>query len=284
VPTLTTSAVNFITNTTAVGGGNITYDGGSAVTLRGLCWDTLPNPTVSSQNTSDGSGSGNFTSNLSNLLVGKTYYVRAYADNGLGTGYGNEISISVFSYANLPSVTIGSQVWQLKNLDIASYRNGDPIPQVTYGAEWYGLTTGAWCWYNNDSATYGATYGRLYNGYAVADPRGLCPVGWHVPSDSEFVVLESQYGGIGATGGALKSTTGWFSPNTGATNITGFSALPSGRRETFTFGNVGKNAYFWTSEQGSGEGLNRTLYYNFSDISAGYFNRSSGYSVRCVRD
>src|ERR1035437_4904310 len=132
---------------------------------------------------------------------------------------------------SIPSVTICTQSWMLKNLDVSTYRNGDLIPEVTDGSAWSALTAGAWCWYNNDSATNASTYGKLYNWYAVNDPRGLAPTGWHVPSDAEWTTLSTCLGGNAVAGGAMKETgtTHWTSPNTGATNSSGFTGLPGGR-------------------------------------------------------
>ena len=152
------------------------------------------------------------------------------------------------------SIKIGTQSWMTKNLEVSRYRNGDRIPQVKGPAEWAALTTGAWCWNNNDSAT-GAIYGKLYNWYAVNDPRGLAPTGWHVPSDAEWDTL-STYLGKNA-GGKLKDTgtieagTGlWYAPNTGATNKTGFTGLPGGlRNSNGTFFSIGNLAYWWSSSQ-----------------------------------
>src|ERR1035437_3981549 len=125
---------------------------------------------------------------------------------------------------SIPSVTICSQIWMLKNLDVSTYRNGDAIPQVTDSIQWVNLTTGAWCYYNNNSAN-GPVYGKLYNWYAVNDPRGLAPVGWHVPSHAEWTELSICLYAISPTGnvgGKMKSTgtieaaTGlWYAPNTG---------------------------------------------------------------------
>ena len=133
-------------------------------------------------------------------------------------------------------VTICNQVWATRNLDVTTYRNGDPIPQVTDIGQWGTLTTGAWCYYNNDPAN-GATYGKLYNWYAVNDPRGLAPAGWHVPSDSEWTTLTDCLGGVSIAGGEMKATgametgTGlWFAPNVGANNSSGFTGLPGGGR------------------------------------------------------
>ncbi len=129
-----------------------------------------------------------------------------------------------------PIVTIGSQVWMLKNLDVDHYRNGDPIPQATDPTAWKALTTGAWCWYNNDPAM-GVIYGKLYNWHAVNDPRGLAPAGWHVAADSEWTSLTAFLVETGA-GGRLKEagTAHWLDPNVEASNSSGFTALPGGWR------------------------------------------------------
>ena len=139
----------------------------------------------------------------------------------------------------------------VKNLDVNTYRNGDPIPHATNDAVWASLTTGAWCWYNNDSATYAATYGKLYNWYAVMDPRGLAPAGWHIPSNAEWVELTNCLGGSAIAGGALKESGlgHWLSPNTGATNSSGFTGLPAGFRYSTDgkFGGIGMETYWWST-------------------------------------
>jgi uncharacterized protein (TIGR02145 family) len=199
--------------------------------------------------------------------------------------------------ANLPSVTISTQIWSSKNLDVATYRNGDPIPQVTDPTQWANLTTGAWCWYNNDSATYAATYGRLYNWYAVNDPRGLAPQGWHVPNEADWNKLVKYLDAAADTtcqgciqstvaGGAMKSTTGWISPNTGATNSSGFAGLPGGARyDDGTFDAVGYYGVWWSaSEYVTTSAWARALGYNVSHVGRYYYLKTIGFSVRVVRD
>lgn len=190
--------------------------------------------------------------------------------------------------ANLPSVTIGTQIWQSKNLDLTTYSNGDPIPQVTNASQWSNLTNGAWCWYNNDSVTYAAVYGRLYNWYAVADSRGLCPNGWHVPSDTEWTQLADFLGGRFLAGGALKAITNWNSPNSGATNSSGFTGLPGGYRgDNGSFVNLGNVGYFWGSTEYPnyvGGAYCRYLYYSNSNIDRSFNNKPNGISVRCIKD
>jgi uncharacterized protein (TIGR02145 family) len=178
-----------------------------------------------------------------------------------------------------------------KNLDVAFYRNGDPIPQVTDRAAWAALTTGAWCYYNNDPIL-GNKYGKLYNWYAVNDPRGLAPQGWHVPSDAEWTTLATTLGGAsvagGVAGGKMKEpgTSNWLPPNTGADNSSGFAGLPGGtRQDDGIFSILGINGYWWgVPEFDTTFGWSR-----FLSCTSGSFNRSAtnkrgGISVRCLRD
>ncbi|MCX6161104.1 MAG: fibrobacter succinogenes major paralogous domain-containing protein [Ignavibacteriae bacterium] len=182
------------------------------------------------------------------------------------------------------TVTIGTQEWTSENLNVEHYRNGDLIPQVQNKKEWLNLTTGAWCYYNNDSAN-GKTYGKLYNWFAVNDSRGLAPEGWHIPSDTEWTILTDFLGG--AVGGKLKATTLWQSPNTEATNESGFTGLPGGGRgSNGRFDFIGKFCFFWSaSEDVNGTKWNRNLRYNRSDVGRDGGNyEKDGLSVRCVRD
>lgn len=195
--------------------------------------------------------------------------------------------------ANRPTVPItaselriGNQVWMSMNLNVTRYRNGDLIPQVTDPVQWANLTTGAWCYYNNDSAN-GRIYGKLYNWYALSDPRRLAPVGWHVPSDDEWGDLITFLGGVASAGGKLKSISDlWGSPNTGATNSTGFTGLPGGyRNENGLFEKFGYYGYWWSSRNWNASfAFGRTLSYNNEGV--GYFNLNwkNGFSVRCIKD
>jgi uncharacterized protein (TIGR02145 family) len=143
----------------------------------------------------------------------------------------------------IPSVTIGSQIWSNKNLNVDKYRNGDPIPQVQDEKEWESLKTGAWCYYNNNPAN-GAIYGKLYNWYAVNDPRGLAPQGWHIPSQAEWNVL---YEGREIEELIENGTAHWVSLN-GANNKTGFSILPGGERHYGSYYGMGELSSFWTTD------------------------------------
>ncbi len=189
------------------------------------------------------------------------------------------------AYNNIP---ICSQVWMTKNLDVANYRNGDPIPKVTNQIEWNTLTTGAYCYLDNDSATYAATYGKLYNWYAVNDPRGLAPIGWHVPSDAEWTTLSTCLGGVALAGGAMKEagTSHWLPPNNAATNSSGFTGLPGAfRGEDGVFYGIGDGADFWSStEVGPAFGQIRWLWYSHGTLGNDYYLKQWGFSVRCLKD
>ena len=199
-------------------------------------------------------------------------------------------------------LTIGTQVWQSKNLDVDTYRDGTPIPQVTDPTDWENLTTGAWCYYNNDPAN-NATYGKLYNWYAVAgihdnDPntpnKVLAPTGWHVPSDNEWATLTTFLGGGSIAGGKMKSTgtlqagTGlWETPNSAATNESGFTGLPAGLREVGgIFIQIGYDTHWWSSSENNASNAS-SLYVECFNGNATWNNdgyRKGGLSVRCLRD
>jgi len=185
------------------------------------------------------------------------------------------------------TVTIGTQVWMAENLKTSRYRNGDAIPNVTVNTAWGGLTTGAYCNYNNDAAN-AAIYGKLYNWYAATDARNIAPTGWHVPSDAEWTTLTTFLGGESVAGGKLKETgtSHWSSPNTGATNETGFTAFPGGYRfSSGTFSNVGNNGNWWSSaEYSSSYAWHWRMFYDTSSVYRDYCSKQFGFSVRCVRD
>ncbi len=193
-------------------------------------------------------------------------------------------------------VEIGGQCWFADNLATDQYRNGESIPTGLDNATWSTTTNGAYSIYNNDPIN-DSNYGKLYNWYTTVDTRGLCPTGWHVPSDCEWMYLEGALGmsvddqeteGWRGTneGGAMKATTNWTSPNTGATNSSGFTALPAGycyHDGTYYF--VGNYGYWWSSTENDSNGAERRrLSYNNSNLLRNSVNKRGGYSVRCVRD
>ncbi|MFA4907162.1 MAG: FISUMP domain-containing protein [archaeon] len=295
IPSVTTSEVSEITTTTAKCGGEVTSDGGSAVTSRGVCWSTDQNPTVSDSKTTDGTGTGSFTSEITGLTAETEYYVCAYATNNVGTGYGSVMSFTTIQTGTVTdidgntyqTVKIGNQWWMAENLKVTHYRNGEAIPNVTDNTAWTGLTSGAYCDYDNN-ATNADTYGRLYNWYAVDDSRNIAPTGWHVPTDAEWQTLVDYLGGDAVAGGKMKEmgTTHWYSPNTGATNESGFSALPGGcRGDSGTDYDVGHHGTWWSAtERDSDSAWYRSLSYNNSDVYRYYYREQNGFSVRCVGD
>lgn len=184
--------------------------------------------------------------------------------------------------------TICGKDWMIKNLDVSKYRNGEDIPQVTDATEWYNLTSGALCYYNNDPAN-GLIYGKLYNWYAVNDSRGLTPAGWHVPSDAEWTTLENCLDAISPTGnvgGKLKETgiIHWASPNTGATNSSGFTGLSGGARFYTAFFNIGLVGDWWSSTENSINASYLNLLFISGSADRGLDGKQCGLSVRCVRD
>jgi uncharacterized protein (TIGR02145 family) len=313
VPSISTSAISSVAGTTASCGGNITSDGGALVTARGVCWNTLPNPTTANSKTTDGSGIGSFVSYISGLTYNTTYYVRAYATNSAGTGYGNDGSFTTSDQTTVTDydgnvyniVTIGTQVWMAENLKTTKYNDGTDIPLVTDNTVWSTLITPGYCLYNNDATTYKATYGALYNWYAVSTVK-LCPSGYHVPSDVEWTTMENYliangYNYDGTTTGnkiakALAAATSWTpSSITGAVgntdypakrNATGFTALPGGYRYNGgTFADVGRDCDWWSAtEFGATSAWHRGMSYASSNVFRNIYYKEYGFSVRCLKD
>jgi len=303
LPTVTTTEITNITTISATSGGNVTSNGNGTVTARGICWNTTGNPTLQNSlgQINDGSGTGVFTSEITGLNNGVTYYTTAYATNEKGTAYGYEVlfetldmtpcdgqtSITYEGYT-YNTVEIDYQCWMKENLN---YQTGN-----------------SWC-YDNDP-TNCETYGRLYdwetimNGETSSNTvpsgvQGICPVGWHLPSDEEWKILEgntdTHYGvgdpewdGTGYrgydAGKRLKTITGW-NQNTG-TNAVGFSALPGGTRySSGSFFNLGSYGYWWSSSEYSGTSAwRRDLYYGSDQVSRRSYSKTYGFSVRCLKN
>jgi uncharacterized protein (TIGR02145 family) len=188
------------------------------------------------------------------------------------------------------TIVIGTQEWMAENLNTSIYRNGDAIPTNLDNAAWQSTTSGAWTYYNND-ASYACPYGKLYNWFTCVDARLLCPVGWHVPTDPEWTELTDYLGGESIAGGMMKTTgtiedeTGlWNSPNTEATNSSGFSGAPGGIR--FTTGGynyIGGSCQWWSS---SADGTNVAWIRSIAvdNVNSYTSNKRIGHSVRCLRD
>jgi len=294
VPVLTTASAATIKYTTATSGGEISLDGGEVVTARGVCWSLNTNPTISDSKTSDGSGTGTFVSNLTGLTQGTTYYLRAYATNSVGTAYGNEVvfktiptSITDIDGNVYNTVIIGNQVWLKENLKTTKYRNGDLISNVPNELNWAGLSTGAYSFYSNNSAN-NTIYGSLYNWFAVNDSRNIAPTGWHIPSEAEWTILQNFLGGELSAGGKLKETglAHWQSPNEGATNETGFTALPGGYRDASgSFSNLGYKGVWWSaSEKSSNTAYALFTYAEGTQLHGEPNEKRIGFSIRCIMD
>lgn len=195
------------------------------------------------------------------------------------------IGFGCISYAQ--TVTIGTQVWMTKNLDVSTFRNGDPIPQAKTEEEWKKARENeqpAWCYYDNDPAN-GTKYGKLYNWYAVNAPRGLAPKGFHIPSEAEWTILTDYLGGEGIAGKKMKSTSGLNEDGSG-TNSSGFSGLPGGVRTSYgPFYDIGSNGGWWSStERNPNNAWSRYLTYADGNVDGKYSNKGRGFSVRCLRD
>lgn len=192
------------------------------------------------------------------------------------------------SFTQFPEVTIGSQTWMQKNLDVRYFRNGGLIPEAKSADQWVRFGSAgiaAWCYYNFDSAM-GNIYGKLYNWYAVNSTRGLAPAGWRIPNKEDWEILTNHLGGEGVAGSSLKATNYWKSPNEGATNKSGFSAIPGGYvSSSGSFGALLENGYWWSTTEYKTEiawsvGLANSDTYLLSNRNPMLF----GLSVRCIKD
>lgn len=276
-------------------------------TVYGIAYGLTPNPTIDG-NSVEGEGinpaTGGFSCLLTSLWHNTTYYARAYGTNSEGTMYGDQVTFSTLNqlYTNAgavldvdgnsyATVLINGKQWMKENLNVTKYRNGDVIPEVTDMAEWDALTTGAWCYYENDTAN-GTEYGRLYNWYAVTDPRGLAPTGWHIPTDAEWTGLTTFLGGTSAAGIKMRALGDlWSTSAVLATNQAGFSAIPGGYgylTHTYTpedqpFNSLGDVAFWWsatTTNANAAYSLNVNLN---NSVTRGAILKKSALSVRCVR-
>jgi len=306
LPTVETNSITNITQTTATSGGNVTSDGGSTVTARGVCWSTSQNPAVNDNKTSNGSGTGSFTSNITGLTANTPYYARAYATNGSGTAYGEQKSFTTSAASGnpcpgIPTVTysgqtyntvqIGTQCWFKENLNIGIMI--DSLADQTNN----GITE-KYCYRNlaSNCNIYGGIYqwDEMMQYVTTEGTKGICPPEWHLPSDAEWWTLYDSLEAHGTEGGELKSTgtieagTGlWQSPNTGATNSSGFTGQPGGFRYWMykSFLNFNITATFWSSTEYTAiSAFDHCLYNNNDDMGWQYDNKMSGFSVRCIKD
>ncbi len=302
--------------------GTITGSGKAVITEHGFCWSESGNPETDGALIKLGSGnqSGSFSTTVYDVLPGTTYFVRAFAITNSVTYYGDEKSFTTPDTLPLLiidvdhniyySVKIGDQTWMSENLKATRYSDGSAIPRVEERLAWFdfSLYTRAYCWYENYGAI-GTTNGALYtwpaamNIYTAGDIKpgnvqGVCPDGWHLPSDSEWKQLEIYLGMSLAEadeenwrgeneGGKMKheGILYWTNPNTGSINESGFSALPAGWRDgAGYFKNFGTSARFWSSSKRADYAWVRQLDYNSSRIYRGTTGLYEGISVRCIRD
>jgi uncharacterized protein (TIGR02145 family) len=293
-PTVITSDVSTITKTTALSGGNITSEGSGTIIERGVCWSTDLTPDISDSRTKDGAGAGIFSSTVTGLKAGTKYYLRAYASNSDGTGYGMALSFTTVSPLTdvegntYNTVDIGTQSWMAENLRTTKFNDNTNIPNVTDKTTWASVSTAGYCWYNNDLTTNKPLYGALYNWYAITSQK-LCPTGWHIPSTSDWKTLTDYFGGESVAGGKLKEsgTLHWQSPNTGATNEIGFTSLPGGDRlKDGSFILIGQFGTWWTSSVDPFQYLPiiRIMTYSTTGATNGGGDKNAGYSVRCIKN
>ena len=186
------------------------------------------------------------------------------------------------------TVQIGEQLWMAENLKVTHYNDGSEIPNITNNDDWAGLSTGAYGDYDNNP-TNSETYGRLQNWHTVDDDRGVCPESYHIPSDAEYTVLTDYLGGESVAGGKMKEAglEHWNSPNTGATNESGFTVLPAGYRysSSGTYNYMGSSGSFWSSSEYSiSLAWRRELDYNSSTVYRSYDGKQGGFSIRCLKD
>ncbi|HCE57342.1 MAG TPA: hypothetical protein DER09_05935 [Prolixibacteraceae bacterium] len=299
LPELTTNEeVKDIRANSATISGDVFKEGISTVIAKGICWSISQNPDIEDAKMDVGPGCDTFTCNITGLSENTTYYARAFATNSAGTAYGNEISFktkeSVIGTVTdidgnvYHAIQIGNQIWMVENLRTTRYRNGDPIPDITDKTAWQSLTTGGYCWYNNDSKNK-PVYGALYNWFTVNDSRKLAPEGWHVPSLQEWTALWDYLGGWEVAGGKLKETgtLHWINPNVGATNEVGFCALPGGfRTELGYFFDIGNYGYWYCTDETTETNAwsVRAEYVIAGFTGWGGCIKQSGYSVRCIKD
>jgi len=309
-PLVSTDPVSYINSTSAVSGGFVYGDGGGNIISRGVCWSTSTDPTLDDPHTTDGTGTGQFSSRLEGLLSDTTYYIRAYAVNNTLTAYGNNVIFKTLpdseaiifhpilfnpdlTYGTVTdtdwnvykTIQIGTQTWMAENLKTTTFINNGQIANGNDYLTWENYTLDLYCWYNTDTS-YMRNYGLLYNWYAV-NTGMLCPSGWHVPSAAEFTTLITSLGGEIVAGGKLKETgtTHWLTPNAEADNGSGFTALPGGYRSASDFMSMGSGGYWWSStESSSGEASIIFIRSDNASVTTTDVAKSNGISVRCIKD
>jgi uncharacterized protein (TIGR02145 family) len=275
--------------------GKILTDQPGSIIAAGICWNTKPHPVINDDLIISNTDTGSFCVSLDQLLPGTIYFVRAFAETLRDTIYGeekvfythktNSIADVDSNYYNI--IRIGSQVWLAEDLKTTHLNDGTAILQVAEPSLWGRISTPAYCWYGNDSVTYSFPRGKLYNWYTVGTGK-ICPVGWHVPTDAEWIALSSFLGGDSISGGHLKSpgTVFWRLPNIGASNSSGFSSFPGGYRNSsgvFLYGTIFN--YWWASDETAPKTASDWYVYHAEKALYHQFAlKMFGYSVRCIKN
>ncbi len=298
--------------TTATLNGSISEIPNFSITQTGFCWSIYENPTIdnSEKAVSSNPSVGAISSNITNLSPGTTYYVRAFSyDNseaiyGIQKSFKTEDSFTDIDGNSYKAIKIGDQVWMTENLKTSKYRDGTPIPYITTSASWSTATTGGYCDYLHTPAN-STKYGKLYNWYSIIDSHDIAPEGWHIPSDEEWTQLENylmaqglSYDGSITNNGISKSlvtTTEWITSSVeGApgnnpilNNSSGFNGLSAGKRYasgTFLYQGT-EYAYWWsTTEQDAILSKGAAVGYDRNYLTHGNFEKTNGFSVRCIKD
>lgn len=285
-------ATNITTNSAALNGTVNPNNQSTTVVFEYGTSTNYGNNQTASQNPVAGTANTNVNANISGLIAGIIYHYRIRATNSTGTTYSSDATFT-YTIADVEgsvykTVTIGTQIWMAENLKTERYNNGDLIPNITGDSQWNATTTGAYCYLDNNENTYRNLYGVLYNWFAVNDSKRLCPTGWHVPTNTDWTTLGNYLGGFSQAGGSLKEsgTLHWIAPNVGATNVSGFTALPGGFRQyRGNFGGHNDTGNFWSS---SDDGGVSTSYWQVASVDAGLHQfgnpKQEGYAVRCIKD
>jgi uncharacterized protein (TIGR02145 family) len=296
-PTVDTGAATSVTETTATLNATITATGGAVVTATGFKYGTDAGLTTPSD-VAGGGNSSPFTGSLTGLTASTQYWAVGYATNSVGTSYGDTVTFTTSAPAGFTcgtstvtyhthaytTVLIGSQCWFKENLRNDNYKDGTAIPGNLTASAWSTTTSGAQTVYDEGGANQAANlaaYGRLYNAYAVSNAAGLCPTGWHVPTDAEWTALETQLGGPSVAGGKMK-TASW-----GGDNSSGFTALPGGARNGSSdgvFNMLGDRGFWWSSSSSGATVWSRYLYSAGPQVIRTDYSQTIGFSVRCLQD
>lgn len=299
IPKLTSQSQPGTTSQTAIIQTGITYTWSDPILEKGICWGTAAAPSIDKNNKVEVTDpASNFSVTLSNLTLNQTYYARAYVVTSLDVFYGNTLKIFIIpppvtgQVADLTgktykTVTVGGKTWMAENLAVTQYNDGTAIPEMFSVGEFKNTTEGAFAAYDGN-VNNAAKYGYLYNGYVVKSNKNVCMTGWRVPNSGDWYQLAAALGGLDMAGGRMKEVSSlWQTPNTAASNDSGFSGLPGGSfcsvclSNTGVFADVGTDGYWWSRDGGD-------FFYLTNDRSelrtrnTGVSN--DGLSIRCVKN